>query len=281
MEEHVTSLFVGVVSHERSRFAVSQGSDGLAARLAEGMRKDGLSVDVRVNIDNLHDPARHPVDAEVVRRSVQAQSQLEQDWTSYLEKSTGAVASVRAAMARYWRGLEGMIRPADESMVTRLINIELSHLDLFDAGLASGAPWVLVLEDDAMSENVDDCVAGLVGLMDDSPAPGFINLSHSFSLEELGIAHLLQPAGVTWQGSIERQILTAQRPVTNTVCAVMYHSEFLRRMVQAMRQLPFYPVVPIDWRINQALMAMVEAGTAGVNTAWFVEPGPIDQMSMR
>jgi hypothetical protein len=281
MEEHVTSLFVGVVSHERSRFAVSQGSDGLAARLAEGLRNEGLSVDVRVNIDNLHDPARHPVDAEVVRRSVQAQSQLEQDWTSYLEKSTGAVASVRAAMARYWRGLEGMIRPADESMVTRLINIELSHLDLFDAGLASGADWVLVLEDDAMTTNVLDCVSGIAGLLHATPTPGFVNLSQSFSLEELGIAHLLEPRDIPWQGDVERQILAARRPITNTVCAVMYHSEFIRDMVQAMRQLPFYPVVPIDWRINQALMAMVGAGTAGANTAWFVEPGPIDQMSMR
>jgi len=26
---------------------------------------------------------------------------------------------------------------------------------------------------------------------------------------------------------------------------------------------------------------MVEEGTAGPDTAWFVEPGPIDQMSMR
>jgi len=277
----VTSLFVGVVSHERSRFAVSQGTEGLAARLAEGLRDEGLSVDVRVNIDNLHDPACHPVDAEVVRRSVQAQSQLEQDWTSYLEKSTSAVASVRAAMARYWRALESKVRPADESMVTRLINIELSHLDLFDAGLASGAPWVLVLEDDAMSENVSDCVAGLVGLLDGTSAPGFINLSHSFTLEELGVAHLLQPAGVSWQGSIERQILTAQRPVTNTVCAVLYRAKFLEQLLATMRQLPFYPVVPIDWRINQALMAMVEEGTAGPDTAWFVEPGPIDQMSMR
>ena len=277
----MTSLFMGVVSHERSRFAVSQSSDGLAARLAAGLRTEGLDVDVRVNTDDLHDPKLHPVDTEAVRRSIQAQSKLEREWAVYLDKSTGVVSSTRAAIAHYWRGLESKVRPADESMVTRLINIELSHLDLFDAGLASGAPWILVLEDDAMSENVPDCVAGLVGLMDDSPAPGFINLSHSFSLKELGIAHLLQPAGVSWQGSIKRQILTSQRPVTNTVCAVLYRAEFLEQLLATMRQLPFYPVVPIDWRINQALMAMVEAGMAGQDTTWFVEPGPIDQMSMR
>jgi hypothetical protein len=281
MEEHVTSLFVGVVSHERSRFAVSQGPEGLAEQLAAGLRGLDVSVDLQINIADLWDAVRHPVDDVTVRQTLRAQSQLEKDWDTYLDPPMSLTARVRSRASRYLRDLESAIRSTKVPMVKRLINIELSHLDLFDAGLASGAKWVLVLEDDAMTPNVTDCVAGIAGLTRTTTTPGFVNLSQSFSLEELGIAHLLQPAGATWQGSIERQILTAQRPVTNTVCAVMYHSEFLRRMVQAMRQLPFYPVVPIDWRINQALMAMVEAGTAGVNTAWFVEPGPIDQMSMR
>ena len=281
MEEHVTSLFVGVVSHERSRFAVSQGPSGLASRLAEGLVASGVSVEVRVNTENLHDQATHPVNESVVRESLHAQSQLEKQWASYLGTPSSHAARLRSMAARSWRDVGNKLRPADTSLVTRLINIELSHLDLFNAGLASGAPWVLVLEDDAMSDNIADCVAGIAGLLSTDNSPGFINLSHSFSLDELGIDHLLDPRDIPWEGEIDRQILAATRPVTNTVCAVMYQADFLRSLVETMRELPFYPVVPIDWRINHALMVMAEKGIAGNGTAWFVEPGPIDQMSMR
>jgi len=281
MEENVTSLFVGVVSHEGSRFAVSQGPEGLAEKLASGLRAVGISVELRINAADLLDPARHPVDEGTVKQSLRAQSQLEKEWITYLHPPRNLTTRFRSSAGRHLRDLESGIRSKKVSTVTRLINIELSHLDLFDAGLASGSEWVLVLEDDAMAPDVGDCVAGITGLTRATPTPGFVNLSQSFSLKELGVAHLLEPRGIPWEGDLDRRILVAQRPVTNTVCAVIYHSEFLRHMVQAMRRLPFYPVLPIDWRINQALMAMVEAGTAGSNTAWFVEPGPIDQMSMR
>jgi len=277
----VTSLFVGVVSHEGSQFTVSQGPDGLAEKLAAGLRSIGVSVDLRINTADLQDPVSHPIDEATVKQSLRAQSQLEKDWATYLDPPMSVTARFKSSAGRYLRDLQSGIRSKRVSTVTRLINIELSHLDLFDAGVASGSEWVLVLEDDAMAPNVGDCVAGIAGLTRATPRPGFVNLSQSFSLEELGISHLLEPRGTPWQGDVDRRILVAQRPVTNTVCAVMYHSEFLQHMLQAMRRLPFYPVVPIDWRINQALMAMVEAGTAGSNTAWFVEPGPIDQMSMR
>jgi len=281
MEENVTSLFVGVVSHEGSRFADSQGPEGLAEKLATELRAMDISVELRINTADLLDPTRHPVDEGTVKQSLRAQSQLEKEWITYLHPPRNLTARFRSSAGRYLKDLESGIRSAQVAKVTRLINIELSHLDLFAAGLASGSEWVLVLEDDAMAPNVGDCVAGIAGLTRATPTPGFVNLSQSFSLKELGIAHLLEPRGIPWEGDLDRRILVAQRPVTNTVCAVLYHSEFLRHMIQAMRRLPFYPVVPIDWRINQALMAMVEAGTAGSNTAWFVEPGPIDQMSMR
>ena len=281
MEENVTSLFVGVVSHDGSRFTDSQGPDGLAEKLAAGLRSLGMSINLRINTADLLDPIRHPVDEETVKQSLRAQSQLENEWITYLHSPRHLTARFKSSAGRYLRDLKSGIRSKKVSTITRLINIELSHFDLFDAGLASGSEWVLVLEDDAITQNVSDCVAGIAGLARAKQPPGFVNLSQSFSLEELGIDHLLAPRGAPWQGGLDRQILVAQRPVTNTVCAVLYHSDFLQDMVRAMRRLPFYPIVPIDWRINQALMAMVEAGTAGANTAWFVEPGPIDQMSMR
>ncbi len=277
----MTSLFVGVVSHERSRFAVSRGPDGLASRLSKGLASAGVPVTVRVNTENLRDPATYPVDAAVVRESLLAQSQLENQWLSYLGTPTSQAARIRSTAARSWRDLGNRFKRADSSLVTRLINIELSHLDLFDAGLASSAPWILILEDDAMSDNIADCVNGITGLMSARCDAGFVNLSHSFSLQELGVGHLLEHSTIPWQGEVDRQVLVAKQPVTNTVCAVMYRSDFLHSLVETIRALPFYPVVPIDWRVNHALMVMVDKGIAGSGTAWFIEPGPIDQMSMR
>lgn len=277
----MTSLFVGVVSHERSRFAVSQGPNGLASRLAEELTTAGVAVDLQVNTENLHDPVTHPVNETVVRETLHAQAQLADQWASYIGAPSTQTARIRSLAARTWRDVGNRFKTADVSLVTRLINIELSHLNLFERGLESGAPWVLILEDDAMSDNIADCVDGIAGLLNSDSNVGFVNLSQSFSLEELGIGHLLEPSPVQWQGEVDRIILSACRPVTNTVCAVLYRSEFLRSLVETIRDLPFYPVVPIDWRLNHALMVLVQQGMAGYGTAWFVEPGPIDQMSMR
>lgn len=277
----MTSLFVGVVSHERSRFAVSQGPQGLASQLAGGLIAAGVPVEVQVNTGNLHDPATHPVNESVVRESLHAQGELEDQWASYIGAPGTRATRIRSLAARSWRDAGNRFKAVDVSLVTRLVNIELSHLNLFDAGLASGAPWIVILEDDAMTTNVPDCVDGIAGLITRDSSAGYINLSHSFSLKELGIDHLLEPSAAQWQGDVDRMILSARRPVTNTVCAVMYRADFLHSLVATMRELPFYPVVPIDWRVNHALMIMVEKGMAGDGTAWFIEPGPIDQMSMR
>ena len=275
------SLFVGVVSHERSRFAVSQGPQGLASQLAGGLIAAGVPVEVKVNTGNLRDPPTHPVNESVVRESLHAQGELEDQWACHIGAPGTRAARIRSLAARSWRDVGNRFKAVDVSLVTRLINIELSHLNLFDAGLASGAPWIVILEDDAMTANVPDCVDGIAGLIARESPAGYINLSHSFSLKELGIDHLLEPSPVQWQGEVDRMILSARLPVTNTVCAVMYRAHFLRSLVETMRELPFYPVVPIDWRVNHALMIMVEKGIAGDGTAWLIEPGPIDQMSMR
>ena len=166
-------------------------------------------------------------------------------------------------------------------MVRRLLNIELSHLDLMRRGLASGAAWVLILEDDALSPDLTDIATGLTGLMATSPAPSFVNLSQSFTTAQLGIDHLLSPvAGAAWQGSLPREILQSGRPVTNTVCAILYSAQFLGELVMALDALPMEPVVPIDWKLNLALMNVFEAGAFPQGSCWLVEPAPIRQMSM-
>ena len=51
----MTELFIGVVSHEGSRFAVSQGPGGLAAVLADQLHALGQSVLVEVSTVDAYD----------------------------------------------------------------------------------------------------------------------------------------------------------------------------------------------------------------------------------
>jgi len=64
------------------------------------------------------------------------------------------------------------------------------------------------------------------------------------------------------------------------VCAIAYHYEFLAELVATLEGLPIEPIVPIDWRINEALMALWDEGKVGPGESWFVDPAPIVQRSM-
>ena len=278
------ALFVGVVSHEGSRFSVSQGPHGLAYRLADSLP----GVEVQVNTSNLLDEAALPVTAAMVQAMLGAELRLDRAWSRYLGRPMGprwwAVHAARS-LRRGWQRLS----PPDVSVARRLLNIELSHLDLMRRGLDSQAPWVLILEDDAFATDIADVASGLAGLMSASPAPAFVNLSASFSNAALGIEHLLSPVpGLAWDGvegstaaGSPRVLLQASRPVTNTVCAILYSRAFLVRLVDAMEALPMEPLVPIDWKLNLALMRMFAAGQIGAGDCCLVEPAPITQMSMQ
>jgi len=271
------SLFVGVVSHHGSRFAVSQGPSGLGAKLASALPETV----VQVNTENLIDDAGWTIDATQVQRSLSAELDLEREWATFLCRPK-TLRNRATGLARWWRRLWRRVQPPAPAMVRRLVNIELSHLDLMRRGLESQARWILIIEDDAFAEDVEDLAQGLTGLMAADPPPAYVNVSESFSTTELGIDHLLNPVGHTrWDGRHTRVLMSAQRPVTNTVCAILYRREFLASLVTAMEALPLEPVVPIDWKLNMALMSMYRSGALGVDECWLVEPAPIAQMSMR
>lgn len=276
------SCFVGVVSHEGSRFSASQGADGLAAHLAVALARSDVAVRVQVNTQDLHDPAAIPIDRALIQACLGAQLDIERRWEDYLRVGTrrGLHQARQRALRwglRQWRRL----RSPDGGFVRRLINIEMSHVDLLRSGLAGGEEWILILEDDAESADVDDCALGLAGLMLSAP-PGlaFVNVSESFTLGQLGIDHLLAPGAAMWSGPVQRSVLGASRPVTNTVCAILYRATFASDLLAEFDRMPMTPVVPIDWKLNEALMAMFARGDLGPGSCWLVDPAPVTQMSM-
>ena len=236
-----------------------------------------------MNTGNLFDQSGGLVGWDDVQASLTAELEVERRWSDFLD-SPRRLSSTSTRVARLLKRQWQRLRPPAARTVRRLLNIEMSHLDLMRRGLASQAPWVLILEDDARASDVEDLVLGLQGLMEtptDSENIAYVNLSTSFALRELGVDHLMHPATVTWGGATPRRVFRASRPATNTVCAILYSAEFLAVLVDVFDSMPTRPVIPIDWKLNSALMTLFDNGRLGQTACLFVEPGPITQLSMQ
>lgn len=274
-------VFIGVVSYQGSKFSVSQGPEGLAALLSREFEILSLTSTVVVNTEDRFDPASLTITEHTVQACLSAQIALDGQWAAFLQRPR-SLKGLATSGLRSAKRLQQRFRSPGLGMVRRLLNIEISHLDLMRAGLENGASWVLILEDDAATLDVVDCAAGLKGLMGHGDRLAYANVSESFTPAELGIEHLLVAVpGVSWAGTLPRKVTSSARPATNTVCAILYEREFLVTLVKAMDALPMEPVVPIDWKLNLALMELFRQGAFGSRECWFVEPGPIDQLSMR
>lgn len=247
----------------------------MGARLAEAIPGTLL----HINSVNPLDEHPVPLTSRVVQGSLTAEVRLEKTWAQYLGITRGPRWQAHYALRWMRRAIKFISRPTTDGM-RRLLNIELSHLDLMKRGLESGAPWILILEDDAGSANVSDLASGLVGLMQHIKSPGFVNLSRSFALTELGLDSLLTESELPWHSAVERRVLVADRPATNTVCAILYSREGLIDLLRVWDTLPLLPVIPIDWKLNQILMSRTRGSEPSSLTSWFVEPAPIIQMSM-
>jgi hypothetical protein len=276
----VLGLFVGVVSHPQTSFVLNQGPEGLAALLSETLDRNGCVTKYVVNVDNAFDKSGIKPGRSVYTNGIAEEVRLETVWNRFLGVNAG-LPGLFKHFARWLRVQSFRWREPNISEIRRLINIELSHTQLMKQGLESGAEWVLILEDDASAENIDDLATGLDALMRSDQSTLFINLSNSFSIAELGISHLLTlSTALAWAGTTPRAIMQSNKPATNTVCAVLYRRDFLEHLVTELDSMPIEPVVPIDWRLNQALMNMWQKGLVGPGDCCFIDPAPIVQLSM-
>jgi len=277
----MVSLAIGVVSHVGSRYSDNQGAGGLGQQLAKALTDLGTQVEVRINTEDAGHRYRVEATPEAVQASLTEQIRIHEAWSGFLRQQKGLGWWLNYGLRHGRRGLQKVF-PPPVSMISRLLNIEASHRDLLEWGDACGSDWTLILEDDAKAENLSDTVRGVNGIIRSTQPPSYVNLSASFSVAELGVEHLLTPIQhEEWQGSIQRAVLRAEVPITNTVCAILYRSDFARTISRLLDELPMEPVLPIDWKLNAALMLASERGDIEPGACWQVEPAPILQMSMR
>lgn len=258
-----------------SQFPASQGRHGLAAQLSETLPESQLEICMR----DLFTESGISTDASMTQAALSAELRAEYRWGRYLDRSREPRWWF-TYMGRWVQRLRQTIARPSGSYTRRLLNIEYSHRFLMRKGLKSGADWIVILEDDAACENIEDLRDGLLSLFSAGRRETLINLSDSFTPEQLGIAHMLHMSHeIQWLGDQHRVVLEAERPVTNTVCAMAYSRAMLARIVTFFEAMPEQPVLPIDWKLNEALMHVT--ATASDIQCLLLDPAPVRQLSMR
>ena len=278
------SVFLGLVTHPKTRFPEASGPAGLAALLTQELTSLGWSTRLSVIAENLVDSSLLTVTQSSITNSVRHEMAIEQDWNEF--QRLGAInGRVRLRIRELSRLAKAHIPTASahdsaRRQILRLANIETAHLTLLVEGEESGSDWILILEDDAINSDVPRLSRELdrnLHLWGEQPRPAYVNLSRSFSLDRLKHGGSLTNEGLWSNGS---HILSSTIPFTNTVCAVLYRKEFLQALNRELNAIPLEPVVPIDWKINLALMRLNGKGLLGKGDCYTIDPAPILQGSM-
>jgi hypothetical protein len=210
------------------------------------------------------------------------QVRIEKAWDKYVRDSTGSDSLTRKHGAIFFSGMfvkRTISYLFNSHSLARLANIDLSHLRVLKEGIASGADWVLIIEDDAQFADPVR-TAGVLGTVLEflgHPARSiFVNLSESIDTVELrvdGIVSAGNPVLALTNGS---ELLEISPAISNTVCANIYSLDFASEFARAIEVQGILPSVPIDWRLNQLIM---EARVTPAECYW-VKPGPFLQGSM-
>ena len=280
------SMFIGLVTHPKTRFPEASGPAGLAGLLTQELTSLGWSTQLSVIAENLVDSSLLALTQSSITNSIRREMAIERDWNKFQHQRVGAITGrILLRFRELFRLAKTRIptasaRDSARRQILRLANIETAHLTLLREGEESDADWVLILEDDAINPDVPGLSKELdsnLRMWAGEPQPSYVNLSRSFSLDRLKHGGSLTNEG-PW--SKNSHIVSSTVPFTNTVCAVLYRKDFLQALNRELTAIPLEPVVPIDWKINLALMRLSSKGLLGERDCYTINPAPILQGSM-
>lgn len=275
-------LFLGLVTHPTSAFNRDNRAGKLLDQLTEALTSHGLRVDSLISDRNDYSPEDFPVNRASLIEAAEAQSALERQWREYVNVRAGTKPAKNAQsfglyLAMLGKRTAAALRGKGSSAARayeRLVNIDLSHLRILSEGIHSGAAGIVILEDDASissQEQIQVFVQVINAALESNI--DFVNLSESISASELGIEPILGRAR-TIHADQRSKIIELDTPLTNTVCANYYSSDFAKKFCEHIAPPNHVPVKPIDWRLNQVMLANPTTRT------WWVQPGIFVQGSM-
>jgi hypothetical protein len=128
--------------------------------------------------------------------------------------------------------------------------------------LESDKSFVLILEDDFFINDVEAIMIMLkfaTSIEVSKSKLQLINLSKSFSYQELGFQNFVE-SSIKDVNYPNYTIDILKYPVTNTVCATLYKSDFLKKLVCELESLKMVSLIPIDHKVNIALNRLIKKG---------------------
>jgi hypothetical protein len=280
-------LFLGLVTHPTSAFNRDNQARKSLEQVSLALSKHGLRVECFVSDRNDYSAADFPITQESLLKAAVAQTDLERQWRDFVDARSGTTAAKRVrsyCMYLAMRGkrtlaaLRGNGSPAARAY-QRLINIDLSHLRVLTEGINSRARAIVILEDDASmptEAHLKDFAQILMMAIESDI--DFINLSQSISDPELGIEAIVNRGRTIEKSQLMdvhgSRVIELDTPITNTVCANYYSNSFARKFREHISPPNLTPVKPIDWRLNEVMLANPKTRT------WWVQPGLFIQGSM-
>lgn len=265
-------LFIGLVTHPRTQYPHSAQDQGLFTQLSRTLAEQDVILNGQIESRNLLS-SQHTFTEFELSASRRHLLTLRKKWSLYCQQDPIRRQRQRLALLRT-RGTE----PRSQEEARRLLNIEMAHVELMNQAVAQDAEFSLILEDDAASSSVHDLASDITELIRRKDSPFMAQISSSFSPRTLGIQNLIGAVERQWSnGGQEFRLL---KPATNTVCATIYRRDFLTTLLDAWSHQQHIPIVPVDWRLNEILIALESARQLPKGYSSIVFPGPIVQQSL-
>jgi hypothetical protein len=275
-------IFIGLVTHPHSRFN-SEGQASLRIiELANALQQLGIDVVTQVSDRNDFTSSGKVIGIVDRVRSAWKQVQIEKTWDEYVRESGGSNSPLGKHGAAFFSGMfvkRAISYLSNSNSLARLANIDLSHLRLLKEGVASGADWVLIIEDDAhFGDTVETAgmLRNVLEFLNGHSSRVFINLSESIDTVELRVDGIVSGSNSVLTFTNESELLGISPAISNTVCANMYSHHFASEFASAIEIQGILPSVPIDWRLNQLIM---ENKAIPIECYW-IKPGLFLQGSM-
>ena len=279
-------IFVGLVTHPRTRFPHATSDSGLGPAVAHALSAKGVSVRLEIHDEDSLTATDIDTSPAAIRAAIAREFSIERRWREYVSGRKASLGLRSILSARKMKRILQLAPPWSRSLkpndagpraLLRLANIEAAHLSLMRQAVTVKARWALILEDDASSLDPTEFAEELWNFIQrvetEEASLAMINLSESFSIDQLGISHLLVPIA---DQDFPWTVSSAARHVTNTVCAVLYEREFLTELTALLDDIPLEPVIPIDFKVNEALLR--GKGHLSGET-WVCSPAPLTQDS--
>jgi len=273
---------MGLVTYPNSRFNSEDQASQRIIELANAVQRFGIDVEIHISDRNEFSSSDKVIGFVDRVRSAWNQVLIEKAWSGYVRKSGGSNFPSRKHGIAFFSGMfvKRVIRYlVNSSSLTRLANIDLSHLYLLKEGVACGADWVMIIEDDAhFGDSVETAgiLRTVIDFLDGRSSRVFVNLSESIDSVELRVDELVSSNNSVLTLSNESQLLRISPAISNTVCANFYSHHFAHEFANAIEIQGILPSVPIDWRLNQLIM---DTRDTPLDCYW-IKPGLFLQGSM-